>query len=244
MKNGIKILIFFIGLLVFSCSPEYITNENPTMENYAKTSGTTSMYWDFTSLDQWIDASQNGPGYYQINDGILKIFTHANTWERSKVKTLSNFADGTYSWNVFVPEMGAGDMTAIGAFLYNDDTHELDFEIGYGNQTLRSQLAAESDDLIVYMSSQAKPSISIRKKIKMNQWYNLKLELKLNSKGRYVANWKIDDAIMATAQLNYGDKTKFNIFCSVENLQFIGDHIPQQQNYALFESVEFNGSLK
>jgi hypothetical protein len=46
------------------------------------------------------------------------------------------------------------DKASIGAFLYYNDTHEIDFEIGYGTQSKRAELKAEADDLIVYMTSQ------------------------------------------------------------------------------------------
>jgi hypothetical protein len=53
--------------------------------------------------------------------------------------------------------MGVGDMASIGAFLYLDDTQELDFEVGYGRKNTRNELKAEPDDLIVYMTSQKNP---------------------------------------------------------------------------------------
>jgi hypothetical protein len=66
--------------------------------------------------------------------------------------------------------------------------------------------------------------------------------LTFNSKKRYVATWKINDSVKSTAQLNYGKNTKFAIYCSVENLNFIGDHIPENQNYALFDWLEFKSN--
>jgi hypothetical protein len=254
MKNIFKKLLIFMGLLLFSCSPDNLTNENETITNsdsnnpsILKTSSskipntTISKIWNFDNLTEWEDATQVGNPNYWVESGNLHIFTNPNTWERSKVKTLSSFAAGTYRWNVYIPEMGVGDMASIGAFLYNNDTHELDFEIGYGTQAIRNQLVAEPDDLIVYMTSQGNPFQSVQKKIKRGQWYNLTLQLTLTSNGRYSVSWKINDAIIATVRLNYGKTIKFKIYCSVENLQFIGDHIPKSQNYALFDAVEFKG---
>ena len=244
-----------MGLLLFSCSPDNLTDENKTItnsdpnnSNIPKASNsrisniTYSKIWNFDDLTEWEDATQIGNPNYWIESGNLRIFTNPNTWDRSKVKTISSFAAGTYRWNVYVPEMGVGDMASIGAFLYYNDTHELDFEIGYGTQTIRDQLAAEPDDLIAYMTSQGNPFQSATKKIKRGQWHNLALQLTLTSNGRYNVSWKINDVVMATAQLSYGKNTKFKIYCSVENLQFIGDHIPQSQNYALFDAVEFKGN--
>lgn len=236
-----------MGLLLFSCSSEDTITENAIVKdnlntNYSKISNTISKIWNFDDLTDWTDATQVGSPNYWIENGNLHMFTNPNTWDRTKVKNTSgSYGVGTYRWHVYVPTMGEGDMASIGAFLYNNDTHELDFEIGYGKQTERTALNAASDDLIVYMTTQGNPFQSYKIKIKREQWYYLTLELTLNSKGRYIVNWKINDVAVATAQLNYGKTTKFDIYCSVENLTFIGDHIPTIQNYALFDSVEFKG---
>jgi hypothetical protein len=43
---------------------------------------------------------------YWIEDGNLTIYTNANTWERTKIKTISTYTTGTYTWRIFIPEMG------------------------------------------------------------------------------------------------------------------------------------------
>ncbi|MES2240225.1 MAG: hypothetical protein V4497_08215 [Bacteroidota bacterium] len=261
IKHYFKAASLVFAMFLFSCSTQDLIEENPsdaattnpsstemsknTASKVAPTVPTTSKTWNFDNLTEWVDATQVGNPNYWIEDGtgILHMFTNANTWERVKVKNSSgSYANGTYNWRVYVPTMGVGDMASIGAFLYNNDTHELDFEIGYGNQSIRQQLNAAEDDLVAYMTSQANPFQSYAIKIKKEQWYNLTLELTLNSKGRYVVNWKINNTVVANATLTYGKTTRFNIFCSVENLTFIGDHIPSTQNYALFDSVEFRGN--
>ena len=124
---------------------------------------------------------------------------------------------------------------------HESDYHELDFEIGYGQQSVRELLNLASDELLVYTTSQANPFRSEATKIKREQWYVLTIDLSLNSKNKYVARWKINGKIVQTLTLHYGIKEKFKIFCSVENLQFMGDHIPAVQNYALFDYVSFVG---
>lgn len=248
-----KVACLALGMLLFSCSTEENIGEiqsTPTATNpnssimerpsNSKTPVITSKRWDFNDLNEWDDATQAGNPNYWIDNGVLHIFTNANTWDRTKVKSVSTYAAGTYSWRVYVPEMGVGDCASIGAFLYSDDTHELDFEIGYGNTAIRQQLNAVADDLIVYATSQANPSHSFQTKIKRGQWYTFSIDLTLNNKKKYVVNWKIDDTVITSTTLNYGSSTKFKIFCSVENLNFIGDHIPTIQNYALFDWVTFN----
>lgn len=247
-----KVACLALGMLLFSCSDEdsvegtQIVNKSISnslemaRSGNSKTPTNTSKRWDFNDLNEWDDATQAGNPNYWIDNGVLHIFTNANTWDRTKVKTVSTYAAGTYSWRVYVPEMGVGDCASIGAFLYSDDTHELDLEIGYGNTAIRQQLNAVADDLIVYATSQANPSHSFQTKIKRGQWYTFSIDLTLNNKKKYVVNWKIDDTVITSTTLNYGSSTKFKIFCSVENLNFIGDHIPTIQNYALFDWVTFN----
>lgn len=250
IKNYYKAASFALAMLLFSCSTQDIIEEdqNPTTETNSSTPemskittsrATTSKIWNFDNLSEWEDATQVGIPNYFIEDGNLRIFTNANTWDRTKVKSVATYATGSYSWRVYVPTMGEGDMASIGAFLYADDAHELDFEIGYGNQAARQELNAVSDDLVVYMTSQANPSHSFQSKLKRENWYTLTIDLSLNTKKKYVVSWKIDNQILTTKTLTYGTATKFKIFCSVENLGFIGDHIPSTQNYALFDWVEF-----
>jgi hypothetical protein len=194
--------------------------------------------WSFDNLNEWEDATQVGNQNYFIDNGNLNIFTHANTYDRTKIKSIASYTTGTYTWKVYVPEMGAGDMCSIGAFLYSNDTHELDFEIGYGKQSERESLNALSDELIVYMTSQANPAQLYRKVIKRGQWYSLSIQLTLVNRN-YFAKWTINNEVLGATQLNYGTKFKFKIFCSVENLSFMGDHIPYSDNYALFDFVEY-----
>jgi len=243
LKPNSTVIGVLIGLLFFSCGAGETIMTKPEKQpiNFsAKVSKKpTSKFWDFKDLSGWKDATQSGGINYHIENEQLKIYTRANTWDRSKVKTTSTYSTGIYTWRIFVPEMGVGDMATIGAFLYNSNNHELDFEIGYGKQVYRTELDAAMDDLIVHMTSQDNPSKSFKAKIKRGQWHTFSIELSLNSSRHYNVNWKINNELAATAQLDYGLKKKFAIFCSVENLTFIGDHIPKKQNYALFDSVEY-----
>jgi len=237
MKTNIFYTAFaFILISFFNCSNKDEITETPSipdMPDYSKK-------WDFNNLNGWVDGSQNMNGTinYSIDKGILKIFTRQNAWDRPKVRTENKiYKTGTYTWKVFIPPMGKGDMASLGAFLYCDDKHELDFEIGYGKESVRNELNAKDDDLIVYMTSQDNPFKSIQKKIKCNKWYSLQIDLTL-SNNKYIAKWYIDEKEVNTLNLNYGTDFSFYIFCSMENLKFMGDHIPKQENYGLFDYVE------
>ncbi|MEZ7499650.1 hypothetical protein QO200_12985 [Flavobacterium sp. Arc3] len=244
MKPSTKITTLFMGLFLFSCSPdttdEGVNAKRVSEDSLSSNKIDTSVVWNFNDLTGWEDATQIGLPNYWVKDGKLTIFTNPNTWERTKIKTLSTFTTGTYTWRVFIPEMGAGDMASIGAFLYINDTQELDFEVGYGKQITRNLLKAEPDDLIVYMTSQGNPFQSHKTKIKRGQWHTFSMELTLNSKRNYNLSWIINGAKAATTELNYGNRNKFKIFCSLENLTFMGDHIPKNQNSAIFDFVKYS----
>lgn len=244
MKPSTKSIVLFMGLFLFSCSPD-TTDEgvDATRASESPLNNTkidTSVVWSFNDLTGWEDATQIGLPNYWVKDGNLTMFTNPNTWERTKIKTLSTFTTGIYTWRVYIPEMGIGDVASVGAFLYINDNHELDFEVGYGKQVIRNQLKAGPDDLIVYMTSQANPFRSYQTKIKRRQWHTFSMELTLNSRRNYKLSWIINGAKAATTELNYGINNKFKIYCSLENLTFIGDHIPKSQNYAIFDFVEYS----
>jgi hypothetical protein len=200
--------------------------------------------WDFNDLKGWVDDSQNtgGPQNYAIEGGKLRIHTGAGTRDRAKVRTeLKTFRAGATRWRVYVPAMGAGDQASIGAFLYHSDTRELDFEIGYGRAADRAAMRAGPDDLLMFTTSQADPYKTSMHLVKREQWHDLALELTLPDSGAgrgYQALWRVDGGKIEETQLAFGGETGFYIYCSVENLQFLGDHVPNQENYALFDYVE------
>jgi len=43
----------------------------------------------------------------------------------------------------------------------------------------------------------------------------------------------------AAQQLNYGQEHPFHIFCSTENLKFVGDNWPYKDNYGLWDYVTY-----
>ncbi len=214
-----------------------LINQNPLPNQY---------FWAFNNLAGWENASQ-GMGsvinYSIVNfqgPGKLKIFTNPNATDRPKIKTIQRFTVGTYTWKVYAGQMGVGDRTSIGAFLYKSDNHELDFEIGYGTQVVRNQLNAVADDLIVYATSQNYPFLSNQTKIKRNLWYNLSITLGLDDNYKYTAVWKINNLIVQSTNLGYGpDDIDFSIYCSLENLTFIGDQTSTQINTTYFDEVRF-----
>lgn len=220
-----KSLLFFILFLTsLSC---YSQKEN-------------NRKWGFKNLEGWVYAHQddNPAQQCELEKGILKIFTRAQSWDRKKIRTeAKKYTTGRYTWKTYIPQMGQGDQASVGSWIYCDDHHELDFEVGYGKADVREQLNAAPDEMIAYMTSQDFPFTSVPVKLKTG-WHIFEIDLTLKD-NQYYATWIIDKKINHEIQLKYGTEISFYIFCSVENLKFIGDQIPQQENYGLFDFVKY-----
>lgn len=196
--------------------------------------------WDFDNLDGLVYTHQDDNPARQIEckDGILKIFTRANSRDRKKIRTVDSlFTAGRYTWRLYIPRMGEGDQASVGAFIYHDDHHELDFEIGYGPQEVRERIGAKPDEMVAYMTTQDNPFQSIQVPVSCG-WHTCDIVLSLRE-GLYYAQWMIDGEEVAAVQQTFGPEIAFTMMCSVENLLFIGDHIPSQDNYGLFDYMEY-----
>jgi hypothetical protein len=198
----------------------------------------------FDDLTQWQDdCSQGSPRSYAITDGVLRMSTRAGSKDRVKIRSKSRFGAGRYRWRVFVPEMGKGDQASIGAFLYHDDEHELDFEIGYGKAELRRALKAGEDDLVCYCTSQKHPSSSTQLRIQRDSWHTLEIDVAYGKAGHYLITWLLDGETVKELQAGFGSEASFTAHCSVENLSFMGDHLPTRENYARFDDFEFRPAV-
>jgi len=205
--------------------------------------GARKIRWDFHHLDAWRDDSQGqSPRSYAIIDRALRISTRAGSRDRVKVRTVDRFGAGTYTWRVYVPQMGPGDQASIGAFLYRDDQHEVDFEIGYCQATLRQKLNASESDLVCYCTSQGHPYSSSQILIGREAWHTVSIDIRHGKDGDYLIEWVVDGKSVKQLQTSFGDEVTFTVHCSVENLLFIGDHLPTQENYAVFDYVEFTAA--
>lgn len=201
--------------------------------------------WEFNeerlSAEWKLEAEASArPEAIVVKDGKVSITTRAQTWDRMKITTLNRqFGAGSYTWRVFVPKMGQGDMASVGAFIYFNDQHEMDFEIGSGSAKLRQDLKTAADEVVCYCTSQANPGSSTTVNIKANAWYDLKLSLEVQADGNYLARWTINGRLVKELKTQISAKTRFGIHCSVENLKFIGDHQPKQNHEAHFDRVVF-----
>ncbi|MFY9153933.1 MAG: hypothetical protein WAO52_18070 [Prolixibacteraceae bacterium] len=174
----------------------------------------------------------------EIEAGIMKIWTRAGSLDRKKICTLDKvYTTGRYKWRTYISDMGVGDQASIGSWIYNDDHHEIDFEVGYGKQAVRDELGAQSDDYVAYMTTQDNPFKSVPVLIK-GGWHIFEIDLSL-VKEKYFVQWIIDGEVVSTVQQTFGIQYPFLILCSVENLQFIGDTPASKVNYGLFDYVEY-----
>lgn len=202
--------------------------------------------WNFNEMEDWAHMNQNTP--YDSNpnpepktvteNGMLAIHVRKGTQDRRKVLTRDKiYTTGRYKWRLYLPKLDKCGRTSVGAWIYCDDQHELDFEIGSGTQAERTRLGAGDDDLVVAMTSQANPYVSGRQLVKTG-WHTVEMDLTLVN-GNYEVKWFIDGGLRQTQRLAFGTAFSFYIYCSVENLGFMGDHLPTQDNTAYYDRVEY-----
>ena len=70
-------------------------------------------------------------------------------------------------------------------------------------------------------------------------WHTFQIILKLNARKHYVATWRIDGKDIFTRELHFGEEYPFHIFCSVENLKFLGDHPTTQKYTGVWDFVKY-----
>ena len=196
--------------------------------------------WNFNNLEGWVYTQQDKhPNIqYEISKGKLKMYTRAGSDDRKKMRTKDRiYTTGRYTWRTYISEMGKGDQSSIGCWLYCDDKHEIDFEIGPGKDEVRASLNAAHDELISYMTTQGNPYHTNTVKIKPG-WHIFEIDITLVN-GKYKVDWMIDGEVLSSVQQTYGKEIAFYIFCSVENLKFLGEHPATKDNYALFDYVKY-----
>ena len=204
-------------------------------------------FWNFDTMKEWKVANQGNDqdehssivDNMECKDGkALKIYTDANSQQRKKLRTTQQYGAGLYTWQTYISNLGEVERTSIGSWLWHDDKHELDFEVGSGTSVERKKYNLSSDEVIAYITSQDNPWLQQKVVIKKNEWHLFQIDLKLVG-GKYFATWLIDNKPYAMQQLSYGEDFPFYIFCSTENLKFIGDTWPYQRNFGLWDYVSY-----
>lgn len=196
--------------------------------------------WDFNNLEGWVYSNQddNPEKQCSIEKGKLRIFTRAGSLDRKKMHTKDKiYTTGRYTWKTYISQIGVGDWASIGSWIYCDDHHEIDFEVGYGKKEVREQLNAAPDEMIAYMTTQDHPFQSVPAKVGVG-WHKFEIDI-TSIEGKYKVEWLIDGKKMNSVQQTYGSGISFYIFCSVENLKFLGDTLASQDNYGLYDYVKY-----
>jgi len=243
MKHYLSCLI--LSAVVLSCSAKVADTPVVPQPSPSKDSWETTT-WDFNNINGWYyythDKDQDKE-YYSIKDGILSITTRGNTMDRNKLHSnSSNYGEGVYTWRVYVPEIEPHAQVSVGAFIYADDTHELDFEIGYGKQEARESCGVGEGELVACLTNQALPFNSTYVKI-LPGWHECSISMDVVD-NLYHATWEIDGVVVKTLPLKFGPSTRFMIACSVENLKFMGDHMPTRDHTAQFDWVKLKAPKK
>ncbi|MBI4907205.1 MAG: hypothetical protein HY820_26510 [Acidobacteria bacterium] len=181
-----------------------------------------------------------------------QLRVRANSQDRIKMRKRVPSGNGSFRWHVFVPAFKPGDGVGVAAFLYADDHHELDFEIGYGSTAIRKDLRNTSPNQgVIFLTSQDNNAISCapqEKKqgcrattslpITLGAWHTFQLNVQEAGPGRSVATWFVDDVQKFSSVLKYWvSEFSWYIQCSLEVLTDYGDHIPFNETVAYFDSV-------
>lgn len=195
--------------------------------------------WEMTSLEGWTLYSQdeNPDQQIVIENQMMKIWTRQGSVDRKKARTEKIYTTGRYTWKTYISQMGVGDQASIGSWIYCDDHHEIDFEVGYGKAVDRQKYGVKDGEMLAWMTTQDHPFKSTGVPVSVG-WHVFELDLSLRD-GKYFVQWIIDGKVCSEVQQTFGDQYKFSIYCSVENLKFVGDNVATQDNYGLFDWVEF-----
>ena len=192
--------------------------------------------------ENWIDDSSGTTSIqYKFENGSLRFWTEKGSKQRPKVmhKNRKIFTTGEYKWKVYIPKMGMYEKISVGAFLYHDGDHELDFEIGSGTKKNREKYQALDDEVLMYLTSQEFPSHQFIHPIKTEAWYDLTIRLTETEDKKYYLEWLVNGYLVDAVKLEYGKEIPFGIHCSLENLEFMGDSYSSREHYALFEKMGF-----
>lgn len=226
---------------------------------------------EYANLNCWVDASQQGASSANYAVALSKPGTSAgslvfsvlpNSIMRAKVAHVQRFHHGTYEWRVYIPQFGVGDLTSVGAILYNGEYREVDFSCGYGPDNVRAGLGitGQHTRMVCFLTSQAKDGLSWATQdssyvaIQAEAWYTFKFIIEeVAPSGNYLVSWFINGVRRKISQQSWGykqTKNGFRAISSLENLQFMSSKysytsLPpgnRPPNTAVFDRFRFTPS--
>lgn len=228
-------------------------------------------YWPMTSSNAASFQAENEPATISSDtvqygvaasgsaDGkTLRLFHRWDAALRIKQRSVQRVGPGIFQWRVWVPKFHVGSRVGVGAFLYADDQHELDFEVGYGTRTERGAYKVTSpNEGILYMTKQSeyagcprtdqlgcKETLAIP--ISLGAWHTFQLATRENGDGTTTAHWYVD-GVWKVGRMLYYRMTDFDfrVYSSLEYLPFYGDEaIPTQDTTVYFDSISYTSSTQ
>lgn len=184
----------------------------------------------FSNINNWEDDSQRGGSaqHYYTTGNSLQFNVPAISDVRPKIKLRNRTfrGPGRHQWRAYVPMRKAGDWSSVGAFLYFDDYHEVDFEVGYGATNVRAETGAKDNQVVAYMTTQAIDGVSWITTdsgfvaIDGNMWHDFTIDLNLDITGtQYIIRWWIDGKLMKSSGQSWGPNDIGNGFTSHVSLE-------------------------
>jgi hypothetical protein len=213
----------------------------------------------------WFDVSKGYPSIYiQSNKGFCDSDSENPQCSRVKIRSKRNdFQYGKFTAMVWIPDYRElalsisrnwfGLRRAIAFFLYQDNGQEVDFEIGYGKRADRMEVARRiqrglgEDELLAYLTIHEPGDPAIEKTTKVpissGTWHALTIKVEPSNSGYALITWLIDgipiEVPFLKGQANWLDLPSFRIECSVENLHWIGERIPESEGGTQFYWVSY-----
>ncbi|MFC1592076.1 hypothetical protein ACFL43_06095 [Thermodesulfobacteriota bacterium] len=183
--------------------------------------------------------------------------------------TEGGFGFGTYTCRVWTPWwqlfarkqlLPAGYKRAIGFSVtgvhpdYGEELQSIGFEIGYGTRLIRLGVLGEwlrifpfkKYQLVTYVtvrhpradgSEEPKESYTVLP-ISPWRWHDLDITVKRLGENTVLVEWAIDGIQVYAEDVNWSD-VAFQIQCSVENLDKMGDVDPAKENGAYFSLIKY-----
>lgn len=201
----------------------------------------TEIVWSAKDIfEGWVYHHQDTSTVYSawLDKDTLCLATRANTYDRTKMHTRESFGAGVYRWMTYIPALPEGDQTSVGSWIYCDDHHEIDFEVGWGKDAARAEAGCKPGQMVACMTNQDFPFTSSYVAIDPG-WHEFEINLEVKD-GKYVEHWSIDGVEKKKQAVGFGPETRFHVEVSVENLKFIGTHMATAYNVGRYQWVSYS----
>ena len=129
------------------------------------------------------------------------------------------FTSGLYSWRTFIPSLKEGEKADVGAWIYCDDHHAVDFAVGWGSGEERRKAHCLPGEVLAYMTNRDGPYASDCVPVSTG-WHEFALRLDVVD-GLYEIHWIIDGREKKHQMVNFGLETAFRIGVGGDSFQWV-----------------------